>query len=103
MPLSDLPLVWRERAFEGRLIRASALSDEEEVNTSWGTRWVMQARVEVLDGRFAGHVFPKVPIYAPPLKRQLLEKGHVEGRLKRGAALKGAPIQWVVQETAGRG
>lgn len=103
MTFADRAPFWQERSFEGRLVRISALSEEEEVRTSWGTRWAMQARVAILDGRFAGHTFERVPIFAPPLKRQLLEKGHVEGRLGRGAALKGAPVQWVVKETAVQG
>jgi len=91
---------WQERSFEGRLVRISALSEEEEMSTRWGTRWALFAKVEILSGIFSGTTFPKVPIFSPPLKRQLTEKGRVEGKLARGAALKGAPVQWVVKETA---
>lgn len=94
---------WQERSFEGRLVRISALTAEEELRTSEGTRWPVFARVEIFSGLFSGAAYDRVPIYSPPLKAQLLEQGSVEGRLGRGAALEGAPVQWVVRETAVQG
>jgi hypothetical protein len=78
-------------------MRMSRLTGETEVKTSVGTRWAVYARVEILSGLFAGQVYERVPVYAPPLKAQLLERGVVEGRLRRGAALEGAPVQWLLR------
>jgi hypothetical protein len=68
------------------------------MKTSTGTRWPVFARVEVFSGLFAGAVYDRVPIFAPPLKAQLLEKGSVEGRLGRGAAKEYTGPQWHVKE-----
>lgn len=81
----------------------TALTGEEELKTSRGTTFPVFAQVVVLSGLFRGTVYEKVPIYSPPLKAQLMEKGTVVGRLRKGAALEGAPGQWVVQELAGQG
>lgn len=94
---------WRESALEGRLLKMTLLSGECELRTSIGTRYPVFARVEVCSGLFAGQVYESVPVFSPPLKAQLLEKGLVEGRLGKGARLEGAGVQWVLKETAGRG
>lgn len=91
---------WEERSFEGRLVRMTRLSAEEKIRTSWGTRHMVLARVEILDGIFAGSVYDEVPIFAPPLKAALLECDDIQGRLKRGPRLEGAPVQWVLREAA---
>jgi hypothetical protein len=91
------PPAWQERSFEGRSVRVTALTGEEELRTAHGTRYPIFAEVEILSGLFKGAVYDKVPIYSPPLKAQLLELGSVAGRLCKGAALEGAPIQWVVK------
>lgn len=88
---------WKEATLEGRLMRMTRLSGEVEYKTAVGTRWPVYARVEILSGLFAGQVYDGVPIYAPPLKAQLLERDVVEGRLGRGAALEGAPTQWMLK------
>lgn len=88
---------WRETALEGRLLRMTLLSGECEMKTSIGTRFPVFARVEVNSGLFAGQVYESVPIFAPPLKAQLLEFGEVEGRLLRGSRLEGAGPQWVLK------
>lgn len=94
---------WKERLFEGRSIVMSQVSEESERRTPWGVRWVVYAKVEICSGLFAGEVYDRVPIFSPRLKAQLVEKGRLEGVLKRGAALEGAPVQWVVKETAAQG
>lgn len=88
---------WKETALEGRLLRMTALSGECELRTSIGTRFPVFARVEVESGLFAGQVYESVPIFAPPLKAQLLELGEVVGRLVRGSRLEGAGPQWVLK------
>lgn len=94
---------WKEATLEGRLMRLTRLTDEVELKTRVGTRWPLYARAEILSGIFKGAVYEGVPIYSPPLKAQLLERGLVEGVLRRGAALEGAPVQWVLKEVAGQG
>ena len=91
---------WQERSFEGRLVHVTALTGEEELRTARGTTFPVFAQVAVLSGLFRGAVYEKVPIYSPPLKAQLLELGSVVGRLRKGAALEGAPSQWVVDVTS---
>lgn len=88
---------WKERAFEGRSVRMEALTGEERLATERGTTFPVFARVEIVSGMFRGAVYDKVPIYSPPLKAQLLERGCVEGVLRQGSALEGAPSQWVVK------
>lgn len=78
-------------------MRMEALTGEQELKTTRGTTFPVFARVEILSGLFKGAVYDKVPIYSPPLKAQLLGSGVVEGRLREGAALEGAPSQWVVK------
>ncbi len=91
--------MWKERLFEGRQVRIRAISEEREVLTSFGTRWPVYARVEVGSGMWEGTVYESVPIFSPRLKAQLLASSSVEGRLCRGPALHGAPVQWVVKES----
>lgn len=91
------PPAWKERLFEGRQVCIKALSEEEEFHTPFGTRWPVFARVEIGSGMWRGAVYEKVPIFSPRLKAQLLEAGMVEGVLRKGAALEGAPVQWVVK------
>lgn len=91
---------WKEATLEGRLMCMTRLTDEVELETRVGTRWPVYARVEILSGLFEGQVYDRVPIYSPPLKAQLLSGNRVTGRLGRGAALEGAPVQWVLKETA---
>jgi len=87
---------WQERAFEGRMLHVTALTGEEELKTARGTTFPVFAQVVVLSGLFRNATYEKVPIYSPPLKAQLLEHGTVVGRLRRGAALEGAPPQYVI-------
>lgn len=89
---------WQERSFEGRLVRFEALTGEEELRTSTGTRWAVFARVVIGSGLFKGAVYDKIPVYSPPLKAQLLAEGSAEGRLCKGAALEKAFPQWVVKQ-----
>ena len=84
-------------------MRMERLTGEVEYKTAVGTRWPVYARVEILSGLFAGEVYDGVPIYAPLLKAQLLRWNSIEGRLGRGAALEGAPAQWMLKELAVRG
>jgi hypothetical protein len=91
--------VWQERSFEGRQVRFTALATEEsEMTTRIGTRWAVPAQVEILSGMFTGAVYERVPVFSPRLKAQMLESGSVAGILKRGPALEGAGIQWLVKE-----
>jgi len=89
---------WKESALEGRLLRMTCLSGELELKTAIGTRWAVYARVEILSGLFAGQAYDKVPVFSPPLKAALLGCGSAEGRLRKGAALEGAPPQWVLKQ-----
>lgn len=84
-------------------MRIEALTGEQELRTQRGTTFPVFARVEIFSGLFKGAVYDKVPIYSPPLKAQLLEQGSVEGVLRKGSALEGAPSQWVVKESAAQG
>lgn len=70
------------------------------MKTATGTRFPVFARVEVFSGLFAGAVYDSVPIFAPPLKAQLLEHGEIAGRLGKGSRLEGAGPQWHIKECA---
>lgn len=78
-------------------MHVTALTEEQELHTAGGTRFPVFAQVVILSGLFKGAVYEKVPIFSPPLKAQLLERGTVVGRLRKGAALEGAPPQWLVE------
>ena len=68
------PPAWQERSFEGRQVCFTALTGEEELKTSTGTRWAVFARVEIGSGLFKGAVYDKVPVYSPPLKEQVRDR-----------------------------
>lgn len=74
----------------------TALTGEETLPTSHGTTFPVFVSVTILSGLFRDAIYEKVPVYSPPLKAQLLELGTVVGQLRKGAALEGAPPQWVV-------
>lgn len=79
--MTPAPERWNEREHKGRLVRMTALGGEKPISTRYGQKWAVPAKVEILDGMWAGHVYRQVLIFPSEIRKQITQHGKYVGRV----------------------